>query len=187
MDILVCKTCGTVKSTSEFYKSKLTLSGYRGSCKKCINIQNTKYWVENREWLIKHRNSIKFSDIEKYNKEHKEWIMRNRSKYLLSLARKRAKEKNRDFDIEYTDIIIPDVCPYLKISLKTDWASGFDIASPSLDRIDNSKGYTKDNIMVISRLANSMKRDATTEQLITFAKSVLEIHAKAIEDTLNVS
>jgi hypothetical protein len=42
--------------------------------------------------------------------------------------------------------------------------------APSIDRIDNNKGYTKDNIMVISRRANILKKDATFDELITIGK-----------------
>ena len=37
--------------------------------------------------------------------------------------------------------------------------------SPSIDRIDNSKGYTKDNIIVVSQLANAIKNQATPNQI----------------------
>ena len=33
--------------------------------------------------------------------------------------------------------------------------------SPTIDKINPKMGYTKGNVMVVSHLANSMKRDAT--------------------------
>lgn len=46
--------------------------------------------------------------------------------------------------------------------------------SCSLDRIDSSKGYIRENSQVISLLANQMKSNATREELILFSEYMLE-------------
>lgn len=77
-----------------------------------------------------------------------------------------------EFTIEVSDIKIPEKCPYLGVPfvlLDKELA-------PSLDRIDSSKGYTSDNIRVISYKANRMKSNATVQELISFAKGVLALH-----------
>ncbi len=89
-------------------------------------------------------------------------------------AKSRAKEFGREFNIDVSDIIIPTHCPILGIPLEIQSKSGGTINSPSLDRIDSSKGYTKDNIQVISRLANQMKANADREQMLNFANWVLK-------------
>lgn len=84
---------------------------------------------------------------------------------LYESARDRAKIKGIEFTITIDDIIIPDTCPVLGIPLKTN-KLGTDISSsPSIDRIDNSKGYIKDNIAIISHRANTLKNDGTIEEL----------------------
>lgn len=96
-----------------------------------------------------------------------EWKMHQRAKM-------RCKENGREFNIEVSDIVIPDVCPVLGIPLNMNSGkSGAYRNSPSLDRIDNSKGYTKGNIQVISQLANAMKCHATNKELHMFAQWVL--------------
>lgn len=68
--------------------------------------------------------------------------------------------------------MIPETCPIMGEPLK--WIpNGFSPYSPSVDRIDSSKGYIKGNIQVISSIANRMKWNATREQLLTFCQGVL--------------
>ena len=87
---------------------------------------------------------------------------------LLGNARERARQKNLPFEITREDIIIPEVCPILKVPIvrKTYYA-------PSIDRIDNALGYTKNNIQIISHKANAMKNSASKEELNSFAQWIL--------------
>lgn len=94
--------------------------------------------------------------------------------YMIRNSKFSAKRRNLEFNIDVRDIQLPEYCPILNIKLyynfeKRDFNS-FNHAS--LDRIDNSKGYIKGNIMVISRLANAMKNEASFEQLDTFTKNI---------------
>lgn len=92
-------------------------------------------------------------------------------------AKSRAKNSGREFTIKVSDIVIPEVCPILGMPLVCfEGASGGRPDSPALDRRDSSKGYTPENIMVVSHLANMMKSSATAEQLVNFAKWVLEVY-----------
>lgn len=96
-----------------------------------------------------------------------EWKMHQRAKM-------RSKLKGLDFDLELSDINIPDVCPILGIEINMNYGkSGAYKNSPSLDRIDNSKGYVKGNVWVISQLANAMKGAASDNELTKFAQWIL--------------
>ena len=88
---------------------------------------------------------------------------RNYSARQWSAAKKRAKNKNLPFDIEVSDIIIPEFCPVLGLKLEVN--DGLkQHNSPSLDRIIPSLGYVKGNIQVISDRANTLKSNGTLEE-----------------------
>lgn len=104
-----------------------------------------------------------------------EWKMHQR-------AKQRCKKSTLEFSISVDDIVIPDVCPILGIKLNMNSGkSGAYKNSPSLDRIDNNKGYTPDNIQVISQLANAMKGAASDEELLAFAKWIIETRSETSE------
>ena len=74
---------------------------------------------------------------------------------------------------------VPTHCPYLEVELDPSYqGDGGKVRpnSPSLDRIDSSRGYHWDNIQVISFLANRIKTNATPEELTTFSRNWLELH-----------
>lgn len=85
---------------------------------------------------------------------------------LWTLAKRRAQKKNIDFDLVPGDIRVPEFCPVFP-SIKLDSS---DIHScPTLDRIDNSRGYVKGNVRVISHRANTIKGFATADELYRVA------------------
>lgn len=98
----------------------------------------------------------------KYRKEHPE-------RALVAGARKRAVDSGLPFDLEETDIVIPEFCPVLGIPLF--WGHGRgrrgcnNPNSPSIDRLIPEKGYVKGNIKIISMRANRIKYNATAEEL----------------------
>ncbi len=84
---------------------------------------------------------------------------------MLTSARKRAKDKGLAFNLTSADILIPDICPVLNIPLMRN-KNVVGSNSPSLDRVDNSKGYTPGNVQIISNRANTLKNSASLEESI---------------------
>jgi hypothetical protein len=83
-------------------------------------------------------------------------------------------------------MLLPDFCPIFNIKLNYNgngmeggWSRTDD--SPSLDRIDSTKGYTKDNIQVISWRANRIKNDSTPEELLLLAEYMLRLTKKDLQ------
>ena len=85
---------------------------------------------------------------------------------MFSAAKNRAKTKGVPFDIDVSDIIIPEFCPVLGLRLVSHIGRrGPMDDTPSLDRIRPEGGYVRGNIWVISSRANRMKNDATLGEL----------------------
>ncbi len=102
------------------------------------------------------------------------WRIHNPEQQLITAAKLRCRKSGLSFTINRYDIHIPQICPLLGIPIVASIGKGRSDNSPSLDRKDNSKGYTKENIWVISDLANRMKNSATKDQLKTFAENILK-------------
>lgn len=93
---------------------------------------------------------------------------------LYQAAKSRAKQMSREFSIDLEDISIPEKCPILGIELRRGEGRS-DHNSPSLDRVDSQKGYSKNNILVMSWRANTLKKDATLDELIALGEWAKEI------------
>ena len=72
---------------------------------------------------------------------------------------------DNDLGTDYLISIFPKdkKCPVFGFKMEFD---GDHDNSPSLDRIDPSKGYTKNNVLWISYLANRMKSNLSLKELI---------------------
>lgn len=149
-DLKACSVCKSSLSFTCFTKDASTSDGLRSKCKKCAKEYWNKYKEENKEKLA-HRSQ------------------QNRDSRALSNIKRRAKQKGIEFDLSVEDIQNVSICPVFGFKLERANGSGGKPNSPSVDRIDPTKGYTKDNVQVVSHLANNMKQDATPEQLLMFA------------------
>lgn len=136
-----------------------------------------------KEWRQKNADKVKKYIKDKY-KNYAERSATYRTKHpervLCSMAKRRAKKKGLEFNLDKTDIDIPIICPILGIPIVKIYTKGKSTGptsnSPSLDRIDNLKGYIKGNVRVISHKANTMKHNATPEELTRFANWILKTY-----------
>ena len=88
-----------------------------------------------------------------------------RKNRLLRTVKCRAKKNNLQFELTVEDIHWPVHCPVY--GFERDYKAGHNAPNGiSLDRFDNTKGYVKGNVNVISRRANTLKKDATVEELV---------------------
>ena len=90
-----------------------------------------------------------------------------RTKLLALVARIKysAKRKKVPFDLNPDNLTLPIRCPVLGVELIFNTVAADD-NSYSIDRIDNTRGYTMDNICIMSLKANRMKSHGTLEELV---------------------
>lgn len=90
---------------------------------------------------------------------------RDDAKKLWHSVRNRAATKGVHFTLALEDIVVPDECPVLKKPIIPASIGGVNPMMPSVDRHIPEKGYTKDNIVIMSHRANSLKSNATFEEI----------------------
>ena len=146
-----------------------TSESKRRSVKKFKSTEKFKLWQ--KAYRKKRRSDLLYLEAlkERKRKSHARCIVHN----LWKRTKDRAIKKNYEFNIEESDVIIPEFCPILEIPIFIGTRKSYN-NSPTIDRIDNSKGYIKGNIKIISMLANTMKNSATNEQLLTFCKNIVK-------------
>lgn len=119
--------------------------------------QNAKDEQFKRKWGLK-------EDTDLYRSKRTKW--RNKKYNALN--------KGISWDLAFSDIQWPTHCPALGIELDY-FAEGAQDNSVSFDRIDPSKGYSKDNVVVISNRANRIKNNSEPHELLSvynFVKSL---------------
>lgn len=92
----------------------------------------------------------------------------------LAGIRRRAKQRGLQLDLTAEDLLVPEVCPVLGIPLRTRFGvgggRGWYPDSPSVDRIDNNRGYVRGNVVIVSNRVNRIKHTATVEELEAIAR-----------------
>ena len=134
-----------------------------------------EYTREHKEKINAQRKQRREANKKRIASVRRAWGQRNPTSSLYQNAKARAKRLGLDFTISREDIVIPEYCPALGIKLEVG-EGGPKRNSPSVDRIKPELGYVPGNIVVVSHKANSMKNDATLEEmkkLVAFYETIL--------------
>ena len=95
----------------------------------------------------------------------------------------RAKSRHREFDITLDDLVEQwnkqnGQCIYSNVKLTLpQWRKASNVEKfllASLDRVDSSKGYVKENIQFVSVTCNYAKNGMTHKQMLEFCKLMRE-------------
>jgi hypothetical protein len=152
--------------------------------------ENQLKWRKNNSEKYKaYQDKYRKNNLEKFKAAQNKWMANHPEQTILIYVKARAKKLNIEFNITGKDIVIPNRCPILNIPIKREFIDkgkrGPRYNSPSLDRIDNTKGYVKGNVHVISNKANVMKSSATPEELLQFAYWVILTYGHLIDKEIS--
>lgn len=117
------------------------------------------------------------ADPERFAAYRAKYKLSNAIGNLLRSAKQRAKKRGYEFSISRDDITIPANCPCCGgvVVVNTSTKRAFR-RSPSLDRIDSTKGYIASNVAVICWNCNNLKGSATADELEMVARWVRSLN-----------
>ena len=150
-----CSTCHETKDAEHFYSDKKTSFGLRSECKACLSI---------------------YGKTKRDNQPIEQFL-----RSLLSFTRSSAKRRTKgtrviSVDIDHTVLMNlwneqQWICNMSGVQL-THKSSG--IHNCSIDRIDSSKGYTKDNIQLVSVIVQQLKFTSDMDTFKHLIKNIVE-------------
>ena len=140
--------------------------------KEKLKQNSVDYYHQNKEKVLVTVQTYREENREIIREKGKEYYRRNLKNRMINGARARSKKSGIEFDLTVDDFEIPDVCPLLCIPLYVaDGRKTVKFNSASLDRIDSSQGYIKGNVWVISHKANTMKSNATLDEMMLLVEN----------------
>jgi len=155
---ITCARCLQTKYDSVFKESKNGKILFRNKCAECMyQIRKEKY-------------GHKFSEYRTRQHFNEKTTLDGRASLMFYRCKRRSRVDKKDFNLSKDDIL--KLISYMKCS-----KTGIDLIidanlnnpyAPSVDRIDNSKGYTLDNIQVVCSIYNYCKNQFSDEDVSNF-------------------
>jgi hypothetical protein len=176
-----CPLCKQIKNIGNFYKSKKYDGGFSNYCRECTVISNKEH--RNPIHANAYRRKRYAANPEPYRAKSRAIISKMREEDPAKLRAKKffdVKSQRHPISNDITREYIANLFRSTKYceccgkvlnlfytNKNKQWYKG-NPNSPSIDRIDNNRGYTKDNIAVICWECNHRKTDLTEKDLIIF-------------------
>ena len=179
---LVCRECEDKKALEEEWKDGKLLCHYCGEYKpiECFSpngggssIRNNRRSICNECNSKRQRyHDLSLSDDKKLDK-----CLR----FRFLGARSRALNSNIEFNItfEYIKELWNEqkgICALSNVPMTYLLREGRTPTNVSIDKIDRTKGYIKDNIQLVCMACNQIKSDLTEEEMYNFCKKIVKTY-----------
>lgn len=146
-----CNRCHTKQPVTEFYSNTNCVDGRLNQCRSC------------------HKVASQARSPRYFQRRYK--TPAGRAQRLFNGARQRARQKSLDFDLtlEWVRQVIDEgVCSVTGIPFDFDTKS----FAPSLDRIDNDLGYTKENVRAVVWIFNRARGDGSDADVLRLVEAL---------------
>lgn len=149
-----CTKCRVDLPLHNFGTHKKTKSGICSWCKNCHNKESTKGHKAKRKTI---------------------------SGYLRSRVwgtKRNANQRGIFFNLTFDDLIELYAVQQGRCALSNEIMTflteeGHVLTNISIDRIDSTKGYTKDNIQLVCYIVNAMKNIMTKDELVVWCQKII--------------
>lgn len=172
MQTIVCKKCKEEKPITEFTLNRRSKTSYEPYCKPCRKEHLRLYQIKYRKELKEKRKEKYEANAKKYRKAVKIYADELRKNNPAKWRTRKFFERNKnntDCSKEYIENLFLTInncqCCGKKMDLRYLGNGERNDNAPSIDRVDSSKGYLKDNIGVICWKCNYRKTDLSLTDL----------------------
>lgn len=162
-----CKKCHKTKPLNDFFRSG---KYYSSLCKECKGEYMEKYRAEKSYEIKSQRNEYMINYRDKNQLRIDLYYKSLQGRF--GMWRRSAKSRDIKWDITMADILkMPMQCFYTKLDLTLEKDK---LNTVSIDRINNSKPYTKDNIVLCCHYVNIMKNKFKLSDFLDICKLISE-------------
>lgn len=150
----ICRICKNDKDIDEYNRRNDNKIGYRTECKECQSINLKENYNKNKKYRLE-KQKIYYNNNH-HIKKYRDYSRLDLNKFNTTL----------DFTKDELKNILNDKCYYC----------GDDKSKMGLDRIDNNKGHTLDNVVVCCELCNMTRGDRySVEEMLLLGEVIKKI------------
>lgn len=151
----MAKLCSACKKPGKFHKSSATPDGLGYKCTDCLKKYHAGWYKANRERRL---------DVSR------KWADENKPRVAFALYKRSAKARGLAFELTMDQ--------FMSFWGKPCFYTGRPIASIGLDRVENAKGYTIDNVVPCCLAANKAKMAMSHDEFVALCAEVVNLHGE---------